>query len=44
MGRIPDAANPDEGLVRVLAAGRVLALARLSEGWLKPERLLQHLT
>ena len=25
MGRIPDAANPDEGLVRVLAAGRVLA-------------------
>jgi tRNA pseudouridine55 synthase len=44
MGRIPVAANPDEGLVRVLAAGRVLALARLSEGWLKPERLLQHLT
>jgi tRNA pseudouridine55 synthase len=42
MGRIPDAANPDEGLVRVMAAGRVLALARLSEGWLKPERLLQH--
>ena len=42
MGRIPDAANPNEGLVRVLAAGRVLALARLSEGWLKPERLLQH--
>ena len=25
MGRIPDDANPDEGLVRVLAAGRVLA-------------------
>jgi tRNA pseudouridine55 synthase len=44
MGRIPDAANPDEGLVRVLAAGRVLALARLSEGWLKPERLIQHLS
>ena len=41
MGRIPDEANPDEGLVRVLAVGRVLALARLSEGWLKPERLLQ---
>ncbi len=41
MGRIPDAANPDEGLVRVLAAGRVLALARLSDGWLKPERLIQ---
>jgi tRNA pseudouridine55 synthase len=42
MGRIPEAANPDEGLVRILAAGRVLALARLSDGWLKPERLLQH--
>jgi len=40
MGRIPDEANPDEGLVRVLAAGRVLALGRLSEGWLKPERLI----
>jgi tRNA pseudouridine55 synthase len=40
MGRIPDAANPDEGLVRITAAGRVLALGRLSEGWLKPERLI----
>ncbi|MGO9817846.1 MAG: tRNA pseudouridine(55) synthase TruB [Acidocella sp.] len=39
MGRIPDAANPDEGLVRITAAGRVTALARLSDGWLKPERL-----
>jgi len=39
MGRIPDAANPDEGLVRITAAGRVVALARLSDGWLKPERL-----
>jgi tRNA pseudouridine55 synthase len=44
MGRIPDGANPDEGLVRVTVAGRVLALARLSDGWLKPERLLQHLS
>jgi tRNA pseudouridine55 synthase len=44
MGRIPEAANPDNGLVRVLAAGRVLALARLSEGWLKSERLIQHLS
>jgi tRNA pseudouridine55 synthase len=44
MGRIPDAADPDNGLVRVLAAGRVLALARLSEGWLKTERLIQHLS
>jgi tRNA pseudouridine55 synthase len=42
MGRIPDDADPDEGLVRVLAAGRVFALARLSEGLLKPERLLNH--
>ncbi len=39
MGRIPEAANPDEGLVRVTAAGRVKAMAQLSEGWLKPERL-----
>lgn len=39
MGRIPDAANPDEGLVRITAAGRVTALAQLSDGWLKPERL-----
>jgi tRNA pseudouridine55 synthase len=39
MGRIPEAANPDEGLVRITAAGRVMALARLSDGWLKPERL-----
>ncbi|MBU6420003.1 MAG: tRNA pseudouridine(55) synthase TruB, partial [Proteobacteria bacterium] len=39
MGRIPDAANPNEGLVRVTAAGRVKAMARLSDGWLKPERL-----
>jgi tRNA pseudouridine55 synthase len=44
MGRIPEAASPDNGLVRVLAAGRVLALARLSEGWLKSERLIQHLS
>jgi tRNA pseudouridine55 synthase len=42
MGRIPDAANPDNGLVRVLAAGRVLALGRLIDGWLKTERLIQH--
>ena len=39
MGRIPEAANPDNGLVRVMAAGRVVAMARLSDGWLKPERL-----
>jgi tRNA pseudouridine55 synthase len=39
MGRIPKAANPDEGLVRIVAAGGVKALARLVDGWLKPERL-----
>ena len=39
MGRIPEAANPDEGLVRIVATGGVKALARLSDGWLKPERL-----
>ncbi len=39
MGRIPDQANPDEGLVRIPAAKRVLGLGRLSQGWLKPERL-----
>ena len=39
MGRIPEDANPDEGLVRVTVAGRVKAMARLSEGLLKPERL-----
>ncbi len=44
MGRIPPSADPEGGLVRVTAAGRVVALARLSEGWLKPERLLQHLS
>ena len=44
MGRIPDEANPDNGLVRVLAAGRVLALARLQDGMLKSERLIQHLS
>jgi tRNA pseudouridine55 synthase len=44
MGRIPEGADPDNGLVRVTAAGRVLALARLSDGWLKTERLIQHLS
>lgn len=40
MGRIPAAANPDDGLARAMAGGRVLGLCRLSEGWLRPERLL----
>jgi tRNA pseudouridine55 synthase len=41
MGRIPDAADPSGGLVRVLAGQRVLALGRLDDGFLKTERLLQ---
>jgi len=40
MGRIPAAANPDGGLARAMAGQRVIGLCRLSEGWLKPERLL----
>ena len=41
MGRIPEAADPSGGLVRVLAGQRILALGRLSDGLLKPERMLQ---
>jgi tRNA pseudouridine55 synthase len=40
MGRIPDAADPDGGLVRVMAGARVIGLARLEDGWLRSERLL----
>lgn len=40
MGRIPDAADPDGGLVRVLAAGRFVGLCRLEDGQLLPERLM----
>jgi tRNA pseudouridine55 synthase len=40
MGRIPGAANPDGGLARAMAGGRVLGLCRLEDGWLKPERML----
>ena len=40
MGRIPRTANPDGGLARAMAGGRVVGLCRLEEGWLKPERLL----
>ena len=40
MGRIPQAADPNGGLVRAMAGTRVIGLCRLSEGWLKPERLL----
>ena len=40
MGRIPGAANPDGGLARAMAGGRVIGLCRLEDGLLKPERLL----
>ena len=40
MGRIPANANPDGGLVRAMAGGRVIGLARLEDGMLKPERVL----
>jgi tRNA pseudouridine55 synthase len=40
MGRIPDNANPDGGLARAMAGGRVIGLARLEDGMLKPERVL----
>ena len=40
MGRIPGAADPDGGLVRAMAGGRVLGLCRLEDGMMKPERML----
>ena len=40
MGRIPATAQPDGGLARAMAGGRVIGLCRLEDGWLKPERLL----
>jgi tRNA pseudouridine55 synthase len=40
MGRIPDTADPDGGLARAMAGGRVIGLCRLEDGMLKPERVL----
>jgi len=40
MGRIPGNAEPSGGLVRAMAGSRVVGLARLQDGWMKPERLL----
>ena len=40
MGRIPRTADPGGGLARAMAGTRVIGLCRLSDGWLKPERLL----
>ncbi len=33
-------ADPDGGLARAMAGGRVIGLCRLAEGWLRPERIL----
>jgi tRNA pseudouridine55 synthase len=40
MGRIPGNAEPNGGLVRAMAGGRVIGLARLEDGQMKPERVL----
>jgi tRNA pseudouridine55 synthase len=40
MGRIPGTADPDGGLARAMAGGRVIGLCRLQDGLLKPERIL----
>lgn len=40
MGRVPDAADPEGGLVRVMAGERFVGLCRLEEGLLRPERLM----
>ena len=40
MGRVPDAADPNGGLVRAMAGGRLIGLCRLEDGWMHPERVL----
>ncbi len=40
MGRIPGSADPFGGLVRAMAGNHVVGLARLKDGWMKPERML----
>jgi tRNA pseudouridine55 synthase len=40
MGRVPEAADPMGGLVRVMAGDRFVGLCRLEEGMLVPERLM----
>src|SRR3954471_11391408 len=40
MGRIPDAASPDGGLVRAMAGERFIGLCRLGSGQMVPERLV----
>ncbi len=40
MGRIPGEADPNNGLVRAMAGGRVIGLCRLVDGNLQPERIM----
>ena len=40
MGRVPREANPDGGLARAMAGGRLMGLCRFEDGLLKPERWL----
>ena len=40
MGRIPRTADPDGGVARAMAGARVIGLCRMSDGMLRPERLL----
>lgn len=40
MGRIPAACDPDGGLARLMAGRRFVALGRLTDGLLKPERVV----
>ena len=40
MGRIPGTADPDGGLARAMAGGRVIGLCRLKDGLCQPERIL----
>jgi tRNA pseudouridine55 synthase len=40
MGRVPREANPDGGLARAMAGGRLIGLCRLEDGLFKPERWL----
>ena len=38
--RVPDSVDPDGGLVRAMAGGRVFGLCRVEAGRLRPERIL----
>lgn len=40
LGRVPHDADPDGGIVRVMAGGRALAIGRLEGGMLHPVRML----